>query len=796
MLMIGVLFALVAVATGHGRLLDPPARGTMWRLGFQTPPDYNDHELFCGGFHRQWTTNGGRCGECGDPWDLPRPRPHEAGGVFGTGTLSRIYRQGQIITAVVHLTANHFGWFEFRLCPTNNPNEYAKQSCLNQNILELADSPGTRFVIEDQSQVLFRVRLKLPRGLKCSHCVLQWHYTSGNNWGFCKDGNDMMGCGKQEIFRGCSDVAIFDQSDSTYYKHLNLTKDFDFTPIINLQDGTYMRKHQSGEEILAVKGQPAPESNSDENQNEILDKESRVENAKDDLSQLDVDGDGVINIDGNLLSLDALKNHLMSSGLLTESPGANSHNEQEDSELQSGFQVSSSTSRSRSKFRADRTKEDKKTNIITTSKKRRNYATLNTDIKTQNLGKPSDSVDIINSAYISSNTFRKSDQSSHSKYTTTEPPVAPVQYATESSNIAEYTLGPVVVHRPARPKAEHSGFNDFPSASSEKSSYMDTSSSHSVLAKPFVPEPEDVLPEILSQLTSLKDFPIQKHTSSNDAANAHFISTTDQTRLLEAVKSMFSASQATTPSPATQLHRIESQDNTVSIPNIIVSPQSNEMVSFGFRRKPTSPDDHTFPAGIFSTITETATKSSRKAKPMPQARQSRPRTATPQTLLDVQATIRTLAAQTQLFSKLNPDDKSREPKPLSSLSTDESIASHTVWKSKPKSSSVRMSKIETSPVRHERPNSLVTRAPLTDLTRHRDLPEPNLSSASRTPFSAIASQALFSQVPDMAGAMAFQVPLSKLRDTATLDRLLELKMSLLPEDERQAHLDPVLLIIM
>ncbi|KAA0184124.1 hypothetical protein HAZT_HAZT010349 [Hyalella azteca] len=531
----------------------------------------------------------------------------------------------QIITAVVHLTANHFGWFEFRLCPTNNPNEYAKQSCLNQNILELADSPGTRFVIEDQSQVLFRVRLKLPRGLKCSHCVLQWHYTSGNNWGFCKDGNDMMGCGKQEIFRGCSDVAIFDQSDSTYYKHLNLTKDFDFTPIINLQDGTYMRKHQSGEEILAVKGQPAPESNSDENQNEILDKESRVENAKDDLSQLDVDGDGVINIDGNLLSLDALKNHLMSSGLLTESPGANSHNEQEDSELQSGF---------------------------------------------------------------------------------------------------------------------------------------------------------------------------QKHTSSNDAANAHFISTTDQTRLLEAVKSMFSASQATTPSPATQLHRIESQDNTVSIPNIIVSPQSNEMVSFGFRRKPTSPDDHTFPAGIFSTITETATKSSRKAKPMPQARQSRPRTATPQTLLDVQATIRTLAAQTQLFSKLNPDDKSREPKPLSSLSTDESIASHTVWKSKPKSSSVRMSKIETSPVRHERPNSLVTRAPLTDLTRHRDLPEPNLSSASRTPFSAIASQALFSQVPDMAGAMAFQVPLSKLRDTATLDRLLELKMSLLPEDERQAHLDPVLLIIM
>ena len=36
--------------SGHGRLMDPPARGTMWRLGFDTPPNYNDHQLFCGGF--------------------------------------------------------------------------------------------------------------------------------------------------------------------------------------------------------------------------------------------------------------------------------------------------------------------------------------------------------------------------------------------------------------------------------------------------------------------------------------------------------------------------------------------------------------------------------------------------------------------------------------------------------------------------------------------------------------------------------------------------------------------------
>ncbi|KAF2357598.1 hypothetical protein FHG87_011648 [Trinorchestia longiramus] len=45
-----ILWTLVTSSRSHGRLVDPPSRGTMWRLGFHTPPDYNDHELFCGGF--------------------------------------------------------------------------------------------------------------------------------------------------------------------------------------------------------------------------------------------------------------------------------------------------------------------------------------------------------------------------------------------------------------------------------------------------------------------------------------------------------------------------------------------------------------------------------------------------------------------------------------------------------------------------------------------------------------------------------------------------------------------------
>lgn len=66
-LMIGVLLHAIDVCNGHGRLIEPPSRSSAFRYGFQTPPNYNDHELYCGGFARQ-QRNGGKCGECGDPW--------------------------------------------------------------------------------------------------------------------------------------------------------------------------------------------------------------------------------------------------------------------------------------------------------------------------------------------------------------------------------------------------------------------------------------------------------------------------------------------------------------------------------------------------------------------------------------------------------------------------------------------------------------------------------------------------------------------------------------------------------
>ncbi|KAK4302898.1 hypothetical protein Pmani_025040 [Petrolisthes manimaculis] len=225
----------------------------MWRLGFDTPVHYNDHQLYCGGFSRQWVQNKGRCGECGDAWDLPRPRPQEAGGHWGTGLLSRVYQRGQVLTATIHLTANHLGWFEFRLCATNDPLRYAKQRCLNKHVLDLVDHPGTRYQIEHGNTGLFRVRLHLPPDLTCSHCVIQWHYTTGNHWGRCRGVSEgRNGCGPQEVFRGCSDIAIYNPGDSHLLLYHNLTTPPDLTNLLHLPDEPWPPPdhHQDNEQSL------------------------------------------------------------------------------------------------------------------------------------------------------------------------------------------------------------------------------------------------------------------------------------------------------------------------------------------------------------------------------------------------------------------------------------------------------------------------------------------------------------------------------------------------------------------
>lgn len=198
-----IVVSLLASIEAHGRVESPPSRASAWRAGFPTEPDYDDDGVNCGGMWHQWSYNRGRCGICGDRYDAPTPRPHELGGRYGDGIVVAHYNPGAIFTATVHLTTSHLGFWEFKLCP--DPKDNA-QDCFDQYPLEL-ENGGTKYYPKKGS-VRYNVNYRLPPGLMCEHCVLQWRYTAGNNWGVCSNGTQGLGCGNQEQFGACSDISI------------------------------------------------------------------------------------------------------------------------------------------------------------------------------------------------------------------------------------------------------------------------------------------------------------------------------------------------------------------------------------------------------------------------------------------------------------------------------------------------------------------------------------------------------------------------------------------------------------
>jgi len=193
---------------GHGRLMEPPARNCMWRFGYLNPINYNDNEVFCGGVSKQFQDNDGNCGVCGDSYELPHPQPHETGGVYGNAVVSKTYVTGSLIDLDVQLTANHKGRFQFKLCPVRGRQE-ATQACLDRNIITDEKDGANEFVFAQTKQKLtLSFKGRLPRGLTCQRCVLQWTWRSANSWGNCRNGTSGLGCGPQETFRNCADIKI------------------------------------------------------------------------------------------------------------------------------------------------------------------------------------------------------------------------------------------------------------------------------------------------------------------------------------------------------------------------------------------------------------------------------------------------------------------------------------------------------------------------------------------------------------------------------------------------------------
>ncbi|KAK4295654.1 hypothetical protein Pmani_031797 [Petrolisthes manimaculis] len=177
-----------------GRLVDPPSRASMWRYGFKNPVEYGDDRVDCGGFVRHWHDNRGKCGVCGDPWDLTPPRPHETRGRYGRGIIVRNYTQAQEVSWVTEVTSAGVGWVEYRLCVRQSVWDQETPTCFTHLLQDTEGRTQLPVNVTQRSGQVTHV-LSLPSDLSCPACVVQWRYVK-------------IGKAGREDYRACADVII------------------------------------------------------------------------------------------------------------------------------------------------------------------------------------------------------------------------------------------------------------------------------------------------------------------------------------------------------------------------------------------------------------------------------------------------------------------------------------------------------------------------------------------------------------------------------------------------------------
>eukprot|EP00121_Abeoforma_whisleri_P009669 Awhi_evm1s8894 len=187
----------------HGYIQVPAARNSMWKYGFDNPPNYDLMGLAAGGPGVVAASGHGLCGD-----NINDEQRHMSGGVFGNGVISMTYITGQIIDIEIIVTAHHKGHFQFRICDLpegSGNNVQATQQCLDENVLQLADGSGTDWPLPPSqgSQETYKMSYVLPQGLTCSRCVFQWYWETGNSPG-----------AYPEEFWNCADIKITHQDGS------------------------------------------------------------------------------------------------------------------------------------------------------------------------------------------------------------------------------------------------------------------------------------------------------------------------------------------------------------------------------------------------------------------------------------------------------------------------------------------------------------------------------------------------------------------------------------------------------
>ncbi|XP_046553256.1 uncharacterized protein LOC124262752 [Haliotis rubra] len=205
------------LANGRARLIEPTMRSSLWRLGdVSVPMNYLDELLNCGGFYEQWQNAGGRCGACGDAYN-DVIKQNEYPGIYSKQAPIKTIQLGQKLNVTVYTRQNLLGYFEFRLCPRQDgPVGPSLETCFKTHPpLVIEETNSTRYYT-GSGREYYDMHLRMPKGLSCDICVLQWKYHTGYRMGRDHNGcKECLGCGQQEEFINCADIRILGHSAST-----------------------------------------------------------------------------------------------------------------------------------------------------------------------------------------------------------------------------------------------------------------------------------------------------------------------------------------------------------------------------------------------------------------------------------------------------------------------------------------------------------------------------------------------------------------------------------------------------
>lgn len=86
---------------------------------------------------QRFTAAGQKCGVCGDAINGAKDNELPNGHFAKRLTVTRVYKQGQVIKVKVRLTAAHKGYFVFKLCPAKGRRREVTQQCLDKHVLKV-----------------------------------------------------------------------------------------------------------------------------------------------------------------------------------------------------------------------------------------------------------------------------------------------------------------------------------------------------------------------------------------------------------------------------------------------------------------------------------------------------------------------------------------------------------------------------------------------------------------------------------------------------------------------------------